>query len=212
MKKIIEIISKLQEADCEWQSFFTEQRKVIEEGASIKELYNDFINEVVKIYKTEELDFEMLKKLVNNDLAYKNIIGFVEYLLVDYIVMKPLRRIEKENMMKAKNLLFDIMENYIIRFNDKFSSGFECYSFESEEEFENVLVTMDALTDKYVEHHYTEEAVVRKFMNDTGLGEELSQYYAKLFEKGYHQIQINLLLEMMSKQNESLENLSTKED
>lgn len=212
MEKIKEIVKKLNDIDEEWFLVFTKEKGNINERANIVPVLNELIKEVREICKeSSEEKEQLLRKLVCDEEAYNNIIGFAKFTLVEYFTMAHFREIEEENIMKARHLLIDIFRNSIVRFDDSFVQKYEEYSFESKEDFVEVLDVLDSLTDYYIKHHYTRNAIEREFKDDTGLNDELCRCYAQLYEENYNQIQMNVLLDMLGEQKKSLERLDTAE-
>ena len=102
------------------------------------------------------------------------------------------------------------MENYIVRYDNTFQLKYQRYSFENQQQYEEVLSSLDSLVLYYVKKQFAFETIVHELKDDTGISESVCRYFAKLIEDNYQKIQLNLLINMLDIQEERIESYMSK--
>lgn len=63
---------------------------------------------------------------------------------------------------------------------------------------------MDYMTDFYVSRSYTRWGIIRDLLDESGLSEEICDYWAELIEQNYMQLKMNYIVESLESIKEKL--------
>jgi hypothetical protein len=199
MKKIEKFISALKNMDSDWAQRICEEEDWDElNNEDMKKVLDQLVKEIRKYKKKEDTGkIEEIRKLVENKAATDRIMQYVDRTLVYYNTFSELRKTEEKDENLAGGFLQDAMKNYILRFDPQISSRHFKYGFSDETGMKRVLQSMEYLTDYYVRKRFLPQTILEDFMEETGLSEANCGVYAKLIEKHFQEIKLNLLMRNM---------------
>lgn len=197
MRTINDIIKSLNSEYEDWQEKLKRDGDFFD---NINEKYSDQIYELIIALKRlckekdrDDLDV-FLEVFEDKDIAEK-LQKYVEKTLIYYKAFKPLRRRCVKEKEKVEEMITDIFDNFVLRFDSDILNRYEMLNENGDNQIDEVLQSMDNLTDYYVKHLMVKKNVVKDFMDETGLPEEVCELYAELYEKNYYELKLNLLMQ-----------------
>lgn len=164
------------------------KNKFFELVFAIKELCIEQEKNVQEILKNEDLEKRMadvIEKHVNNSMIYYN-------------MLQPIRNLSFQNQESAKEIIYDIFENYILRLDYEIYERYEYFNSEDENRVKRIFSAIDRLTDYYVERLLVKKEVKNDFSEETGISEEVCEYYAQLYEENFKELRLNLILNKLN--------------
>ena len=145
-------------------------------------------DEIVAILSTSEyLSQDMLSEIDD----------YMRKMLQPYLAFDFVRNWQEKDKNNCMTFLCFVFNKIILRF-DLESSAAYCHDnglpFRS---FERAAKTLQALTNLYIEKHYTREAIFSDLQMMTGLCDDLCYYYADMIEANYQQLQLNYIIDRL---------------
>lgn len=120
--------------------------------------------------------------------------SWLENTLQGYRGFAPIRNLAEEDEEIVRNLLRASFDNYVLRFDPRFYERSATYRLK-EGEMIKVLQLLESLTDYYVMNHMTKNAIREDFERETGLNDDLCDFYAGLIEENYQLLLMNYIAE-----------------
>lgn len=135
--------------------------------------------EVINLLQSEKDLLDWLEKWVDN--ALKIYRGF-----------EPIRTLAVKNKETVQNFLRAAFDNYVLRYDPQFVEKYCTYGL-NRDKMIRVLQLLDSITDFYIASHMTRIAVREDFKEETGLNDELCDFYASLVDENYELLLMNYI-------------------
>lgn len=161
--------------------------KFVEFLAAIKtvsKMNNGLPEEVTDVLKAEKGLLDWLEE-------------WVESVLQGYRGFEPLRTLTTRDDETVRNFLRASFDNYVLRYDPQFAAKYCTYRL-TKEEMIRVLQLLDSITDFYIASHMTRIAIREDFEEETGLNDELCDFYASLVDENYELLLMNYIAENLA--------------
>lgn len=210
MDEIERTVAELDQIDHNWRDTVkSNDENNISDIEKFHEYMAELLFEIRKHIKNGNFEIENhLNDYIHDNILCANLMEQAEKLLIHYHAMEPLRILERNNLQLCLSFFRDIMDNYVRRLDTSCLERFEEYKFKSSEEMQKAIESLDMLSDYYVGNSFSRKTIKEDFGEETGLSENLCEYYAELVDKCYQDIKMNLILrkvELLEKKFEELQ-------
>lgn len=153
------------------------------------------INTVIDKMKIDNgLPDEVREVFKSNEKLLKWIESWVGNALQGYRGFMPIRIWADEDEEAVRDLLRAAFKNYVLRYDPRFIEKYMAYRLKKED-MVMVLQLLDSLTDYYIISHMTKNAIREDFEDETGLNDDLCDFYAGLIEENYQLLLMNYIVE-----------------
>lgn len=206
METIRNIINKLNERNTEWHSFIDESTEY--DKCQDEELKTDFLAlleelkaEVKKSsdrQETRERLKRVLKEGISDDALVDELLSRVMDITQTYFLFESLRRIEREEYSQIENFLKQLYDDYLVRYDIRFTDRFRSFGFFSEEEMMDAAEAVGTLVNIYISNRLSTESILMDFRDETGLSETTSRVFLLHFEKYYQELSTNYIIGMLN--------------
>lgn len=119
----------------------------------------------------------------------------------------PLCALYEENRSKAENLIDQIWQQYVVRFNP--NRKIERPNNMTDEDMSDLECALDAFADFCIVRMFHYDAIVQRIKQTAGLPDDLCAYIARKIERDYQDLRMNYIisrLEQMESQEEETDN------
>ena len=206
METIRNIINKLNDRNTEWHSFIDESTEY--DKCQDEELKTDFLAlleelkaEVKKSsdrQETRERLKRVLKEGISDDALVDELLSRVMDITQTYFLFESLRRIEREEYSQIENFLKQLYDDYLVRYDIRFTDRFRSFGFLSEEEMMDAAEAVGTLVNIYISNRLSTESILMDFRDETGLSETTSRVFLLYFEKYYQELSTNYIIGMLN--------------
>lgn len=206
METIRNIINKLNDRNTEWHSFIDESTEY--DKCQDEELKTDFLAlleelkaEVKKSsdrQETRERLKRVLKEGISDDALVDELLSRVMDITQTYFLFESLRRIEREEYSQIENFLKQLYDDYLVRYDIRFTGRFRSFGFFSEEEMMDAAEAVGTLVNIYISNRLSTESILMDFRDETGLSETTSRVFLLYFEKYYQELSTNYIIGMLN--------------
>lgn len=192
-KKWQKCLTALSDIDENWADKIVKNKRI--ENNELGQKVIEFLTILKDMAKLENrLPEEVEEALKSNS----DLLGWIESWLGNalqgYRGFAPIRNLAEEDEEIVRNLLRASFDNYVLRFDPRFYERFATYRLK-EGEMIKVLQLLESLTDYYVMNHMTKNAIREDFERETGLNDDLCDFYAGLIEENYQLLLMNYIAE-----------------
>ncbi|MCI8994384.1 MAG: hypothetical protein HFI31_02895 [Lachnospiraceae bacterium] len=200
---IRDLVSKLHSTDKYWELYVLEENR--ERSENIGSLLNRLLQSLRNVWKQEgrERGKKELKKAGVTEKACEALMEETERTLRFYIQFEPLRDLDSRDRVALKGLILSIYQKYIVRLEPGYIKMLNLEGIRSEE-LQEIARYMDYMTDFYVSRSYTRWGIIRDLLDESGLSEEICDYWAELIEQNYMQLKMNYIVESLESIKEKL--------
>lgn len=158
----------------------------------------DACKEEIIADKTSSL--QKVEKMIDNDLLYKSIKGYVDEMLRPYYASAPLRTLEIKDSEAALHAIEVIFNRAILRFDPSITRKYEDFGFENQEAFIDFLNVFDAICTFVVGKNLCYEAMEEFCYGRTRLPKKLCKRIAELLDENLDRLKINFIVEKLNQQ------------
>ena len=206
METIRNMINKLNERNTEWHSFIDESTEY--DRCQDEELKTDFLallEELKAEFKkssdrqeTRERLKRVLKEGISDDALVDELLSRVMDITQTYFLFESLRRIEREEYSQIESFLKQLYDDYLVRYDIRFTDRFRSFGFFSEEEMMDAAEAVGTLVNIYISNRLSTESILMDFRDETGLSETTSRVFLLYFEKYYQELSTNYIIGMLN--------------
>lgn len=143
-----------------------------------------------------EIKSDAFKETELLDLFPQELHSFVQKLIDVHLKIfrdfAPLHAMYRENRPKAENIIDQIWQQYVIRFNPL--RKIECSSGMTDKDLENLEGALDGFAEYCGVRMLHYDAIVRRIKQETNLPNDLCAYIARKIEKDYQEIRMNYIV------------------
>ena len=199
MEQIIKSLNELRAKDQNWD----EHKELAdidlgEQDTSVNYLFRE-VREFLK--KQPENDLEILRQYVGNDALYESLAETVKKSLWHFRAWEVVRNLEKNEGSRIQILFQNIMEKYVLRVDFEFQDTYGLYDIKDVDIFHRLLQSYDVLVAFYIRQHFSKRASIDDIMEETDIIKEDAEIFAEILERYYRELQINFIMDELSKGN-----------
>jgi hypothetical protein len=199
MEQIIKSLNELRAKDQNWD----EHKELAdidlgEQDTSVNYLFRE-VREFLK--KQPENDLEILRQYVGNDALYESLAETVKKSLWHFRAWEVVRNLEKNEGSRIQILFQNIMEKYVLRVDFEFQDTYGLYDIKDVDIFHRLLQSYDVLVAFYIRQHFSKRAIIDDIMEETDIIKEDAEIFAEILERYYRELQINFIMDELSKGN-----------
>lgn len=199
MEQIIKSLNELRAKDQNWD----EHKELAdidlgEQDTSVNYLFRE-VREFLK--KQPESDLEILRQYVGNDALYESLAETVKKSLWHFRAWEVVRNLEKNEGSRIQILFQNIMEKYVLRVDFEFQDTYGPYDIKDVDIFHRLLQSYDVLVAFYIRQHFSKRAIIDDIMEETDIIKEDAEIFAEILERYYRELQINFIMDELSKGN-----------
>lgn len=146
--------------------------------------------------KSSDVDLKVvLKEFIDNKTVINIIDKIVMESLENYFNMSKLREIEKTNYLLAKEFIDELFNQYIVKYNPRFSDNYSTYNFESQKQMIKIIDAFNFLFTFYADMNFVLEYIYNDLLEELGLTPRLTDYCVKKYEQNCNSIRQNLFFD-----------------
>ena len=199
MEQIIKSLNELRAKDQNWD----EHKELAdidlgEQDTSVNYLFRE-VREFLK--KQPGNDLEILRQYVGNDALYESLAETVKKSLWHFRAWEVVRNLEKNEGGRIQILFQNIMEKYVLRVDFEFQDTYGLYDIKDVDIFHRLLQSYDVLVAFYIRQHFSKRAIIDDIMEETDIIKEDAEIFAEILERYYRELQINFIMDELSKGN-----------
>ncbi len=161
-------------------------------GVDVLEKFTSILKKVIEMLKNEDVHIDDVEKLFEPYKCKEHAIKFINVILRTYNSFDALRKLEKDDIYKAKKCVDQIWESYILRYNPYFDNQESVLL--NENEYKNVAREIDRITDLCLEHNFHVFAISKQFEDKSGLSTELCGYISKKIDEDFEKLKLNYII------------------
>lgn len=130
---------------------------------------------------------EFISQYIDDNDVAKILSQQVNTTLIYYHIFTPIRQLCNTDKDSVTELIENCFNHFILRFDPDMLK--KCDATRQE-----IMKALDTLTDYYIKRLYTKSAVVKDMEDETGLPWDICLVYAELYEKNFHELKTNVLM------------------
>ncbi len=195
MEQYKESLRELNEIDSNWMKILLNNSTEWENSSEkLKEAINKFLIMLKEDAKKDKNIRSKIKKLFDDKQFLAWIEKWLSNATAGYYGFEPVRALQSKGLEMVKNLLRVAFENGILRTDMDLNSKLAAYQLKEKEipPFMSVYLT---LTMYYITQHISKGSIKIDFMQETGLSEEVCDYYADLVDENYLMLSMNYIMD-----------------
>lgn len=151
-----------------------------------------------EIKDNESSNLQKVEKKINNDLLYKNIRGYLDSLLLPFYAFAPLRTLEVKDYNRAAEVIGQIFQQTILRFNPNIFQDFDKYGFDNGDVFADFLNAQASICSFAVRKNMCYGAIEDFIYSQTRLSRKLCKYMTSLIDNNFDALKINYIIEKIT--------------
>lgn len=179
----------------EWDKLIVETLKnegQNDNGVKALEELTSVLKQIIEMLKNEEVSTEEIKHLFENYDCKEYAMKYINAFLRIYRGFDSLRKLESNDIYKAKKCIDQIWEFYILRYNPYFDNQENVLL--SDTEYRSVAREIELITNLCIEHNFHVFAISKQFEEKSGLSSELCEYISKKFEDDFEKLKLNYII------------------
>lgn len=189
-------LKALNDLDQNWIGKIVRDKRI--DNHELGEKFVEFLTEIKTLSKMNNgLPSEIRDQLKSESELLEWLEEWVENALQGYRGFEPIRTLSVEDDETARNFFRAAFDNYVLRFDPKFVEKYCTYRLDRDS-MAMVLRLLDSITDFYISSHMTRIAIREDFEEETGLNDELCDFYASLVDENYELLLMNYITENLA--------------
>lgn len=186
-----DFLNTLNDMDQNWINKVVKDKKI--DNNCFGEKFVEFLTAIKAASKTNnELPIEVINLLQPEKDLLDWLEKWVDNALQGYRGFEPIRALAVKNEETVRNFLRAAFDNYVLRYDPQFVEKYCTYGL-NRDKMIRVLQLLDSITDFYIASHMTRIAVREDFKEETGLNDELCDFYASLVDENYELLLMNYI-------------------
>lgn len=195
LKDLVDVLGK------DWKSKLDSYLKdeEIELNAESKECIENFFLvciEEIKDNKTSNL--QKVEKMIDNELLYKNMKEYLDNLLRSFYAFAPLRALGVKEPDRAGEVMQQVFEQTILRFNPDIVKDYDQYGFDNVGAFAAFLNAQDGICSFLVGKNMYYGMMEDFIYTQTRLPKKLCAQMADLIEHHFEALKLNYIIEKLN--------------
>lgn len=189
-------LNALNDEDQNWVNKVIKDKRI--DNNKLGEKFVEFLAAIKAVSKmNNELPAEVRDELKSEKGLLDWLEEWVASALQGYKGFEPIRTLAADDDETVRNFLRAAFDNYVLRFDPQFVEKYCTYRL-SRDEMTRVLQLLDSITDFYIASHMTRIAIREDFEEETGLNDELCDFYASLVDENYELLLMNYIAENLA--------------
>lgn len=157
----------------------------------------DFLKEVLPMENAEEVE-KVRSYFGREEAVFQELLNYVKGKMTGYYYMAPIREMEKLSPDQVQNVLGEILDNFVFRFNPRFcGTHYKELGFQEFSDMLDVAITLNKLTVTAVKGNYTKEAIQDAFAEITYMRKETCAYLADRIDQNFGQLKLTVILNQL---------------
>lgn len=192
---IKDLLKRISDNYPEWDKLIVETLKNEEEndnGVKALEELTSVLKRIIEMLKNEEVTIEEIENLFENYDCKEYAMKYINAFLRTYRGFDSLRKLESDDIYKAKKCIDQIWEFYILRYNPYFDNQENVLL--SDTEYRSVAREIDRITNLCIEHNFHVLAISKQFEDKSGLSSELCGYISKRIDDDFEKLKLNYII------------------
>lgn len=140
-------------------------------------------------------NWKKLEGKIKNDLLYDNLRKHVKECLSAYYIAAPLRALDAQNAEKASEVVQEIFERALLRFDIKFIKKYEECGFPSKNALIDFLNVMDSFCSYMVERNFCCSTIEGYAKHNMRFSSKLCKQIAEAIDNNFQQFQVNYIID-----------------
>ena len=162
------------------------------EGLKALEEFTDILKQIIEMLKNESVSMDEIQNLFENYACKEHAIKYIDAHLRTYHSFDAIRKLEKDDIYKAKRCIDQIWESYILRYNPYFDN--QENRLLSDTEYRSVAREIDRLTDLCIERNFHILAISKQFEEKSGLSGELCNYISQKIDENFEKLKLSYII------------------
>lgn len=195
LKLLIEILGE------EWKSQLDSYLKNenVELTQKSKAVIEDFFQCCMEEIKENNVsNLQKVEKKIDNDLLYKNLKDHLDRLLWVFYAFSPLRVLGVTDLKRAGEILKQIFNLTILRYNPNILRDYEKYGFDNGNSFVDFLNAQDSLCTCMIEKNMHRDVMEDFIYVQTRVSKELCKQLADMVDHNFNELRLNYIMEKLN--------------
>lgn len=200
MEALVKRLEQLENAEIDWEELALNNYNIdydMPYAETLSDVMIDIRTLLKKSPKGEQV--ERLKELADRFSWFSGMLECMNKSLIYYRNLAALRTLGEKGGNLVNGFLSLAFSNYIVRVNQSFSGNWKQFDMSSEEEMLQVLKVLNFLTEFYVSYSFAKVSIKDDFQEESGLDEEVCDFYSELVDKNYMEIKMNLIYNKLNR-------------
>ncbi|MCM1087736.1 MAG: hypothetical protein NC419_06235 [Muribaculaceae bacterium] len=167
----------------------------VELNSKGRECIEDFFESCIEeIKEGRTSNLQKVEKKINNDLLYKNLRNYFDGLLWAFYAFAPIRAVSVVDSEKAHDIIEQIFENAILRYNSDILQNYEKYCFDNGSAFADFLNAQDGLCSFIISKNMHRNTMENFIYMQTQLPKGLCRQMADIIDKNFNNLRMNYII------------------
>ena len=187
-----EITKQFPEWDSQITKILSDDNEADESNKNIISAFTNMLKQFVEKVKGGEISETEICDYLAQYSCNEYAVRYIKRSLVKYRRFEPLRKLEREDIYKAKNCIDQIWTSYVLRHNPYFEE--ENNLLLTAQEYRDVAREIDNNTDICIGYNLHVKAISRHFIKETELSSELCEYIAAKIDADFDKLKLNYII------------------
>lgn len=154
----------------------------------------DYLREVLPMENKEDIE-KVRSYFGKEEAVFQELLNYVKGKMKGYYRMAPIRELEKTSPDTVTNILGQILDNFVFRFDPRFCrTYYEELGFKELTDLYGVAITLDSLVSFVVKDNYTKEAIGAFLAEITYMSKTTCEYLAEKIDQNFEQLKLTIIL------------------
>ena len=187
-----EITKQFPEWDSQITKILSDDNEADESNKNIISAFTNMLKQFVEKVKGGEISETEICDYLAQYSCNEYAVRYIKRSLDKYRRFEPLRKLEREDIYKAKNCIDQIWTSYVLRHNPYFEE--ENNLLLTAQEYRDVAREIDNNTDICIGYNLHVKAISRHFIKETELSSELCEYIAAKIDADFDKLKLNYII------------------
>ena len=167
-----------------------------ESGEIAFQKLTELLNSIISRANKQDLDAKDVSALFEKYKSGKYAANYINKSMRIYNKFGILRKLEGENIYKAKQCIDFIWINYILRYTPNIKLGTD--TFISEDEYFVIASLLDSFTEMCIRRQLSYEGICNILSEDSGMSSAICQYFAGKIDNDFEKLKLNYIIKKIS--------------
>lgn len=170
-----------------------------ESGKTALQKLTELLNLIIKRANKQNLDTDDVIALFTKYKSGEYATNYIKRSMEIYRKFGILRKIEEENIYKAKQCIDLIWSNYILRYTP--NMNFDTDTPISEDEYFVIASLLENFTDMCIKRQLSYEGILKILYDDSDMSSVICQYFAGKIDNDFEKLKLNYIIKKMTSDN-----------
>ncbi|MEE1124604.1 MAG: hypothetical protein U0L18_01525 [Acutalibacteraceae bacterium] len=179
----------------DWDKLIVEtlsSSEVTDNGLNALDKFTSILKNIIEMLKSEVMCLEDVKNLFEAYECRDYTIKYISANLQTYHNFDALRKLENDDIYKAKKCVDQIWESYILRYNPFFDNQENVLL--SANDYRSVAKEIDRIIDLCIENNLHVFAILKQVEDRSELSHELCEYISKKIDEDFDKLKLNYII------------------